>query len=257
MDFKDDIEELETSLKAENQAVDEKLQENEQSIKKDKKSQPSQNGALTKRNESNLPSNGLDSTSFNDLQNKFLNKQVEEGKTLSDIATDFTKARVTSDIINDTSEEGENFRKDLANQQKSTIKESFKGDKIKEKTKTLDEKKKQAEAFYENVRPILEFDFDNLIHKKRNPNEIKTYSDRSYGIPLMIGMLLFLTIPYFTISIILAIFNGINAVLEEINTFGKIAKYVVLSIVIIALGIGIVYCGICGIETIFGAHIIH
>lgn len=256
MGIKEEIKDLENSLKAENQAIDENLDRNEQILKKDESSRPSQNGAVTTRDKNNLPLNKVGDVSFDDLQSKFLHKQVEDGKTLSEIATDFTKAQVTTDIINDKSEEGEVFRKDLANQQKSTIKESFKGDKIREKTKTLDEKKKNAEAFYNNVRPILEFDFSNLIHKKAS-DEPKTYHDRSYGIPLMVGMLIFLTIPYFTISIILALFNGVNAVLEEINTFGKIAKYVVLSIVLIALGIGIVYCGICGIEAIFGAHIIH
>lgn len=253
----DDIKKIDDEFKAQNQGIDEKLGQTEQVIKEDKKSRQNQNGAVTQRDNNNLPTQNIQDVSFNDLQNKFLHKQVEDGKTLSEIATDFTKARVTNDIINDETEEGEQFRKDLANEQKDTIKESFKGDKIKEKTKTLDEKKKQAEAFYNNVRPILEFDFSNLIHKKEKPNEDKTYADRSYGIPLMIGMLVFLTIPYFTISIILAVFNGINAVLEEINTFGKIAKYVVLSIVIIALGIGIIYCGLCGIEALFGVHILH
>jgi len=208
--------------------------------------------------ENNLPiaQDNTAPVSFNDLQNKFLHKQVEDGKTLNEIATDFTKARVTNDLINDDSAEGEAFRKDLANVQKDTIKESFKSDKTKAKTTTIDEKKKQAEAFYNSVRPVLEFDFSNLVHKKAN-NEPKQYSDRSYGIPLMIGMLIFLTVPYFIVSIILSLFNGINAVLEEINTFGKIAKYIVLSIVVIALGIGIVYCGLCGIEALFGVHIIH
>ena len=165
--------------------------------------------------ENNLPmqQENNNPVSFNDLQNKFLHKQVEGGKTLSEIATDFTKAQVTNDLINDKSEEGTTFRKDLANEHKDTIKESFKSDKIKARAKTLDEKKKEAEAFYNTVRPILEFDFSNLIHKKAE-DEPKTYHDRSYGIPLMWGMLLFLTIPYFVISILLSVFNGINAVLE-------------------------------------------
>lgn len=233
-----------------NKVLEAQRNQNEQLTEDNKLVQPRQNGEVVEAN----------NVSFDDLQNKFLRKQVDDGKTLSEIATDFAKARVTSDIINDKSEEGKKFIKDLAEEQKDTIKEGFKGDKTKAQTKTLEAKKNKAEAFYNGVRPILEFDFSNLIHKKDskdNKVEVKTYSDRSYGIPLMCGMLLFLTVPYFVISIILALFNGVNAILEEVNTFGKIAKYIVLSVLIIISAILIIYCGICGVEKLFSIHIIH
>lgn len=195
--------------------------------------------------------------SLQEIQNKFLQTQVEKGHTLTDISMDFAKAKVTNEIINAQTPDAEKYREDLAKEQKETIKESFKQDHAKEQTKTLQEKQKKAEAFYTAFRPILEFDFSNLIKKKDNSDsKPKSYSDRSYGIFLMVGMLLVLTVPYFLVSIVLALFNGLNAILEEINTFGKIAKYVVLSIVIIFFGVLIVYCTLMGIDHFFGTSIL-
>lgn len=195
--------------------------------------------------------------SFEDLNKKFLQKQVENGATLQEISEDYVKGTTTMDILNDKSKEGEDFKKDLKKEQKEILKESFKQDKVKKQKLTLEEKQSKAEAFYNGVRPILEFDFSNLIHKKvgeKDKDKIedkKTYKDRSYGIPLMVGMLCVLTLPYFLISIILAVFNGINAMLEEIATFGKISRYIVLSIVIIVFAILIIYGGIRLSENIF------
>lgn len=197
-------------------------------------------------------------STLQDLQNKFLQKQIEDGKTLTEISTDFAKASVTNEIINSDSEENKEFRKGLAKKQKRALEEGFTQDVEKGKTKTIEEKKKKAEAFYSAFRPILEYDFSNLIKRDdgKERRVAKTYEDRSYGIFMMIGMLLFLTVPYFVISFILALFNGVNAILEEINTFGKIAKYVVLSIVIIFFSILILYCSLLGIDHFFGTSIL-
>lgn len=197
-------------------------------------------------------------STLQDLQNKFLQKQIEDGKTLTEISTDFAKASVTNEIINSDNKENKEFRKGLAKKQKKALEEGFTQDVEKGKAKTIEEKKKKAEAFYSAFRPILEYDFSNLIKKddEKEHRPSKTYEDRSYGIFMMIGMLLFLTIPYFIISFILALFNGINAILEEINTFGKIAKYVVLSIVIIFFSGLIVYCSLLGIDYLFGTSIL-
>lgn len=213
-------------------------------------------------NNSNVPISQED-FSFNSLQQDFLKNQVAQGKTLNEISTDFTKALVTGDILNNKDPEAEKFRKELADQQKETLKESFKQDTYSEQTKTIDEKQKKAEAFYKSFRPILEFDFDNLIKKKetktKNQEEEKhqkTYEDRSYGIPLMVLMLILLTLPYCGVSILLALFNGVNAILEEVNTFGKVARYIVLSMVVIIFAILIIYISLCGIERLFNVDII-
>ena len=197
------------------------------------------------------------------LQNEYFKKQVEKGNSLTDISMDFAKANITNEIFSDESEDADKYKKELAKERKDTIKEGFKQDKVAQKTKTIEEKQKRAEAFYKSVRPILEFDFSNLIKKKQKKEDDnieskpKTYEDRSYGIPLMCLMLFLLTVPYCIITIILAVFNGINAIFEAIATFSKIARYIALSIFIVALGVLVVYCSLMGIDALFGTHIIN
>ena len=198
-----------------------------------------------------------DVKSFDKIQNEFLQKQVEEGKTLTDITTDFAKAKVTSDLLGEDNKE---FQKELAEERKDTLKESFKQDKVRQQKQTIAEKQQKAEAFYLSFRPILEFDFSNLVKvSKEDPNKPveKTYKDRSYGIFLMVLMLCLLTIPYCIITIILAVFNGLNAVFEAVNNFGKIARAIVLSICFIVLALLAVYCILLGIEALFNIEIIN
>lgn len=202
----------------------------------------------------NLPS---EKPKLEDLQGKYLYKQVESGKDVAEIAIDFAKTKVTSDIINDNSGKHDKLHEELAKEQKDTLKESFKGDKYKQQAKTIEEKQKKAEAFYVSFRPILEFDFSNLIKKEKKDDKIeKTYKDRSYGIPLMCLMLCLFVVPYCIVSLVLAIFNGINAVFEEISTFGKIAKTIVLSISFIAIACLVIYFCLLGIDYIFGTDIL-
>jgi hypothetical protein len=215
--------------------------------------------AKEKTQENNLPSTSSEDISLKGLNNEFLKKQVEMGNSLQDITTDYAKSITIGQIFDDDSEEGQKYRKELADEQKDTLKESYKQDKVKEKTKTISEKQKKAEAFYKSFRPILEFDFDNLIKRKVNKEDDKikkTYDDRSYGISLMVLMLILLTIPYCFVTIFLAGLNGLNAILEEINTFGKIAKWIALSLLIIVFALLLIYGAILGIESIFGVTII-
>jgi hypothetical protein len=205
----------------------------------------------------------FDEINLKNLQNEYLKKQVEKGNSLAEISMDYAKANITNEIFEDDSDETDKYKKELAKERKDTIKESFKQDKISQQTKTIDEKQRRAEAFYKSVRPILEFDFSNLINKKHKKEDgdieskPKTYEDRSYGIPLMCLMLLLLTIPYCIVTIVLAIFNGINAIFEAIATFSKTARIIALSIFIIALGVLVVYCALLGIDALFGTHIIN
>lgn len=196
---------------------------------------------------------------LDDLQERFLQKQVDDGKSLSEITTDYAKAKTTSEIIKNEHGEYDKLHKEFAEEQKETLREGFKQDKIKSQTATLTEKQKKAEAFYISFRPILEFNFDNLIKKKDNGKEQvvqKRYEDRSYGIPLMVLMLFLFVVPYCVVSLVLAVFNGVNAVFEQISTFGKIAKSIVLSITIIAISILVVYFALLGIDALFGTDII-
>lgn len=200
-------------------------------------------------------------TSLDDLNEEYLKNQVQQGKSVSEIATDFAKAKTTSEIIKNENGEYNKLHKEFAKEQKDTLREGFKQDKLKSQTRTLTEKQKKAEAFYIAFRPVLEFDFGNLI-KKDKPKDIveekppKKYEDRSYGISLMILMLCLFVVPYCMVSFLLAIFNGLNAIFEAISTFGKIAKTIVLSLFIIAISLLVVYCALMGIDALFGTNII-
>ena len=152
-------------------------------------------------------------------------------------------------------DENEQIIYDLLNRIKVTDENRDRMQKIR---KYLDESKYQ-EAL-EELQILQAFgnvEYIDYSEVKEKEQKIKpSYNDRSYGIPLMVGMIIFLTVPYFLISIILALFNGVNAILEEISTFGKIARYIVLSILIVAVALLIIYCGILGGENLFNVKIL-
>ena len=198
-------------------------------------------------------SNDID---LQNIQKHFLKKQVDSGKTLNEITTDYAHASITNEIFSKEDEQSQKFKNKLKKEKQEELSESFKKEKIKSQSETIAERHKKAEALYTAFRPILEFDFSNLIKKKNDNNMQQTnkvdYSDRAYGITMMSIMLVFLTIPYICITILLALFNGLNAIFEMINTFGKIAKGIGLTIFFIILGVLIIYIILLGIQIIFG-----
>lgn len=200
-----------------------------------------------------------DSTLLEDLNEKYLQNQVEQGKSVSDIATDFVKAKTAMEIIKNEKGEYNDVHKEFVKEEKETLKQGFKQDKLKKQRETLTEEQKKAEAFYISVRPILEFDFSNLIHKKDNPGEEKkpkNYEERSYGIPLMVLMIILFILPYCVVSMVLALISGVNAICEAVSSFGKIARSIVFSIFIIFITIIVIYCIILGVDALFGTSII-
>lgn len=214
---------------------------------------PKKEIAIVKENEISQKSN----INLQGLQEEFLKKQVESGKSLNEITNDFAKAKVTSNIINGQSKETDKLNSELAKEQKETIKESFKADKFVQQAKSISAKQQKAEAFYISFRPILEFDFSALIHKKEKEDyQQKEYKDRSYGIFLMVLMLILFVVPYCLFCIVLAVFNGINAISEAIATFGKIARVIATTIFIVFIITLIIYCGLLGIDKLFGTEII-
>lgn len=182
--------------------------------------------------------------------------QINNGESLNNLSLDVAKASMTNDIMGDRTNEGEKYRKELKDEQKQAIKESFKQDRLKGQKQTLDDRRAKAESFYLSVRPILEFDFDNLVGAIDPNKKPKEYKDRSYGIPLMVLMLALLIVPYCAFSILLAFFNGINATLKTISTFGKISRYIAYSVFIIGVGALIIYGGILGVEKLFSVNIL-
>lgn len=193
---------------------------------------------------------------MNKIGANYFASQINSGSSLNEVSMDVAKASMTNDIFGEKGEENEKYRKELKNEQKKTIKESFRQDRIKGERQTMDEKRAKAESFYLSMRPILEFDFDNLVGNTNEGKEKKQYSDRSYGIFLMSLMLVILIVPYCVFSIVLALFNGVNATLKTISTFGKISRCIAYTIFIMCVSALVIYCAILGVEGLFNVKIL-
>lgn len=210
------------------------------------------------------------------MQKDFLEGKRDVNETGKDIVHTLTLAKAVEE-----NPDNEKFLEEIKKKKQEELSKSFENKKLDEEAKTYDAKRKKAEAFYKQFRPILEFDFSNLrkIQKKRivkegekgNPrrtytdrrgNEYeyvvetpKTYEDRSYGIPLMVLMLCILTIPYCVVTIVLSLFNAINEIFMQIANFGKPALYICATIFgIFILGV-VVYVLLLVIQSSFGVTI--
>lgn len=206
---------------------------------------------MVNKSETTLSTNDLQS-----LQQEFLKKQIDSGKTLNEITNDFAHAVTTNEIFSNDTKENLAFKKELKQEKKESIKETFVQEKVSNQTKTIGEKQRKAEAFYKSFRPILEFDFSNLIKVNKEDKSIKEYSDRSYGIVLMCLMLFLYTPLYCVVSLVLALFNSVNAIFAAISNFGKIAKSICYTIFIIIILVLAVYLSLLGIEKLFNINII-
>lgn len=144
----------------------------------------------------------------------------------------------------------------------------------KDNEKKIERRTKRNEAFYKAFRPILEFDLSHLIGKKKKrivekdpvtrkktvryediECQPKTYNDRSYGMCLMIIMIALFIVPYSICNLVLAIFNGINALFECFNNFGRTAFWISTSIAGIAIVGLFVYIILLLIQAAFGVQI--
>lgn len=236
------------------------IEERAKELALEEKKEPMQNEPTQEKRQDNLPSSDSN-IKLEEIQNKFLSTQVESGKTLNEITTDYAHANITNAIFNDQTKDAQKFKERLAKEKQEELAQSFKKEKYKSQSESIDEKHKKAEALYKSFRPILEFDFSNLIKKKnddglRTEDKKITYADRSYGIAMMGIMLVFLTLPYIAITVLLALFNGVNAIFEMINTFGKFARGIGLTIFFIILGVLVIYLILLGIQLIFGVNLI-
>lgn len=207
-----------------------------------------------------------------------------KNETLNKIQKDFVEGRVDADegvkqlvnvltIVNATKDE--KLRNSLQKEASKSLKDYMRGLKYKDQEKKISHRQKRNEAFYKAFRPILEFDLSHLIGKKRKrivekdpqtrkktvryediPEEPKkTYDDRSYGLCLMMTMLILFFVPYCVANVLLALGRLINAMFECFNQFGRTAFWFCTSIAGIAI-IGLVlYVILLIIEAAFGVNI--
>lgn len=237
------------------------------------KKQEQETNVLTNNNQSISPAKTEGATLFT-LKNETLNK----------IQQDFIEGKVDADegvkqlvnvltIVNAT--EDEKLRNSLQKEASKSLKDYMRGLKYKDQEKKISHRQKRNEAFYKAFRPILEFDLSHLIGKKRKrivekdpqtrkktvryedvPEEPKkTYEDRSYGLCLMMTMLILFFVPYCVANILLALGRLVNALFECFNQFGRTAFWFCTSIAGIAIVGLVLYVILLIIEAAFGVHI--
>lgn len=184
---------------------------------------------------------------------KDIEKNVAERKiSYSDASKDIANALMTGKSFDETDDTNKKFIDKAKSEKQRELTQDFVARRIKAEAEKLASTNTKAEAFYRHWRPILEFDLSNLINiKNKEEKERKTYSDRAYGIPLMVIMLILLTIPYCLFVVVLSAFNGINAIFEALNQFGKIARGVCVTLLIIGVAILIFYIVLGILETNF------
>jgi len=184
---------------------------------------------------------------------KDIEKNVAERKiSYSDASKDIANALMTGKSFDETDDTNKKFIDKAKSEKQRELTQDFVARRIKAEAEKIASTNTKAEAFYKHWRPILEFDLSNLINiKNKEEKERKTYSDRAYGIPLMVIMLMLLTIPYCLFVIILSAFNGINAIFEALNQFGKIARGICITLLIIGVVILIFYIVLGVLENNF------
>ncbi len=95
------------------------------------------------------------------------------------------------------------------------------------------------EAFYARFRPILEFDFGNIIGKPTTKPDAEIES-KSYSKLFMVLTLIIAAVPWLACALVLYILKGVNAVVDLVRQFTKIAQGLVLSVAILGLIFAIV-----------------
>jgi hypothetical protein len=194
----------------------------------------------------------MESVAYNQIETNLSNGKAdlnEAAKQLVDVAT-------TARAVNTTDTENDSFLKDIKDIKQDELKVRAQRLKLAEDTAKIEAKKANAEAMFNFFRPILEMDFSNLIPDKDKEEQIKkqkiSYSDRSYGIPLMCIMLIFFTPIYFAFSAILAIMNGVNAIFLALQKFSKCAMIICFALFIMALISLVIYIILLILQTNFG-----
>jgi len=168
---------------------------------------------------------------------KAMVERVKTGEVdFSKASKEMAHAAVTAKVFEP---ENRRFINKVSAEKESELKQDFEGKRLIAEAQKLEAKSKKAEAFYKNWRPVLEFDFSNLLKSKEAKQT--EYTERAYGITLMILMLILLTPVYCLITAILSIINGFNAVCERIGETVKIARWITLGVLFTGVAIGAVF----------------
>lgn len=173
----------------------------------------------------------------------------EAAKQLVDVAT-------TARAVDTNDADNQEFLQDIKNIKQDELKVRAQRLKLAEDTAKIESKKARAEAMFNFFRPILEMDFSHLIpdrdKERQNEKQKISYQDRSYGVTLMVLMLVIFTPIYCIFSILLAMMNGINAIFLALRKFSKCAMVICTSLFILALLALLAYVIILVTQNTFG-----
>ena len=192
-------------------------------------------------------------STINNIMSKFNTGQIE----ISDGLKQFVHALAIVDAVKD-----KKVKHKLTKNAAKSLKTYTKSIAYNDESGNIDKRKSRNESFYKAFRPILEFDLSHLTEKNKtktteehSTKPQKTYDDRSYGLTLMCIMIVLLIVPYCICNICLAIFNGINAIFDSFNAFGKVAFWLCTSIAAISIVCAVVYVLLLIIEGLSGVQI--
>lgn len=147
---------------------------------------------------------------------KAIVEQVKSGDlSVHDAAVDMVKAAATVKAANDNADE----YAEIAGQ---ALTHEMKADTVEARSKERKAGNMDNEAFYERFRPILEFDFGNITGRpKKRTEDTET---RSYSKFFMVLTIIVAALPWLAIALVLYLLKGINAIVELIKDFTKIAQ---------------------------------
>lgn len=184
------------------------------------------------------------SNSFNEaIKTKLQQTALSGEKSVGDVVKDIVDFQNTIDATDRNNAENKAFlkkQKDIK-QQELTLRAL--ANKEAEYAKRREMRSKRAESMYTYFRPILEMDFTYFIPERKRDaaKPVPKYTERAYGIPLMVCMLVLFSPLFMLFSVIIAIMLGVNGITEILAKFSKTAQKLVLSLFIIGLVIGVVF----------------
>lgn len=221
---------------------------------------------------------------------KSISEKVKQGEMdMNEAGKNLAHVVMAAEAMQDT-EENEQFRRKFKRKKQEEMIQSAEKTLAEEEAKKLQAKRIKAEEFYKSFRPILEMDLSPFLHNDNPQKRVKYrkeydknlrkmvkvpieetdvqevepiveqkkigYEDRSYGIPFMVFILIFLTIPYLIAAVVLSIFNIINAIFVACSKFSKPAFIICTGIAGIALTGLFIYVVLLCIQAAFNVQII-
>lgn len=175
---------------------------------------PKNTGALIKQDEQPIKAPSVQELAK--MAGDVLVNQVQSGDvTVHDATVDMVKAAATVKAANDNADE-------YAEIAGEALTHEMRADTAEARSKERKAGNVDNEAFYERFRPILEFDFGNITGNPKKRAE--GAESKSYSKFFMILTIAVAALPWLLVALILYVFKGINAIVELVRQFTKIAQ---------------------------------